>query len=291
MAFPLPCVYSDGSRYLKAYEYFHKCSGEHQGMVDFFNNHLPDIMSSAINDNSVQNVLGFGCGSGPLDLEMFSAIHRMYPKVTVDYEVVDPTVQFINQYKDLLSKTSGFDYIKWNWTQLTVQEFEKENKERTKKADMIHLFQSLYYVKEPGPLVNFLQSLLSKNGKLLISLISGNCGWAQLEKKYFKEISDWDACCSFSDDIRRYLDANGQRYQTYVVPCQIDVTECFIEGDENGGLLLDFLTEVLNFDQTATPELRAGVLELFRDSKNSVESNGRIMLGSEYEVIAVDQLI
>lgn len=36
----------------------------------------------------------------------------------------------------------------------------------------------LYYVKDPGATINFFQSLLDKNGKLLIILVSGK--WMEL---------------------------------------------------------------------------------------------------------------
>lgn len=38
--------------------------------------------------------------------------------------------------------------------------------------------QMLYYVKDPGATINFFQSLLDKNGKLLIILVSGK--WMDL---------------------------------------------------------------------------------------------------------------
>lgn len=70
----------------------------------------------------------------------------------------------------------------------------------------------------------------------------------------------------------------------------MDITECFVQGDEKGELLLDFLTEVLDFSKTAAPELRAGVLELLRHPECSVESNGRVMFNNNLGVIVLDRL-
>lgn len=80
------------------------------------------------------------------------------------------------------------------------------------------------------------------------------------------------------------------RYQSYELPSQMDITECFTEGDEKGELLLDFLTEVLNFSKTASPELKAGVMDLLRHSDCSVESDSKVMFNNNLEVIVLNQL-
>ncbi|XP_068600098.1 histamine N-methyltransferase-like [Brachionichthys hirsutus] len=291
MSSTLPSVHTDGGRYRQAYQRLHECCNEHQGMRDFFKNELPDIMSSALSGKSVLNVIAFGSGSGHLDLDMLSAIHLKYPEVTVANEVVEPSTHFFHQYKDLVSQTPGLDYINCSWKQLTVEEFEKDWKENetTKKVDLIHMFQMLYYVKDFRHTISFLQSLLNKNGKLLISIQTGDNGWSRLEKKYYKEFAGW--LCPFSDDVKRELDAKGQRYQSYCLPSQVDITECFNEGDKNGDLILDLITEVLNFRKSASAELKAGVLEMLGHPDCSVKSNGKIMLDSSSEVIVIDLLI
>lgn len=70
----------------------------------------------------------------------------------------------------------------------------------------------------------------------------------------------------------------------------MDITECFTPGDEKGELLLDFLTEVLEFGKTAPPELRAGVNDLLRHPDCSVESNGRVMFNNNLGAIVLNGL-
>lgn len=70
----------------------------------------------------------------------------------------------------------------------------------------------------------------------------------------------------------------------------MDITECFTEGDEKGELLLDFLTEVLDFSKTASPELKDGVLNLLRHPDCSVESSGKVIFNNNLGVIVIDQL-
>lgn len=90
-------------------------------------------------------------------------------------------------------------------------------------------------------------------------------------------------------DIKSILDSKGVSYQSYELPSQMDITECFTEGDERGELLLDFLTEVLDFSKTVSPELKAGVLELLRHPDCSIESNGKVIFNNNLGVIVIDQ--
>lgn len=89
-------------------------------------------------------------------------------------------------------------------------------------------------------------------------------------------------------DIKSFLDSEGVSYQSYILPSQLDITECFTVGDEKGELLLDFLTEVLDFSKTAPPELKAGVMKTLRQPDCSVESNGRVIFNNDLEVIVLD---
>ncbi|KAA8588323.1 hypothetical protein FQN60_001517 [Etheostoma spectabile] len=246
MASSLKCLVDNDSRYQKCFQLFLERSSEHQCMRDFIHNMLPDILGSIGDGKSHLNVIGVGSGAGEIDLEMLAKLRLKHPRVTVDNEVVEPSSTQLHNYKVLVSQKPGLDYIKFTWNKMTATEFEEHwrVKKMTKKADFIHMIQMLYYVKDPGATISFFQSLLDKNGKLLILLVS------------------------------------GVSYQSYELPSEMDITECFTEGDEKGELLLDFLTEVMDFSKTASPELKAGVLELLRHPDCSVESNGKVIFNN-----------
>lgn len=65
----------------------------------------------------------------------------------------------------------------------------------------------------------------------------------------------------------------------------MDVTECFRDGDENGELLLDFLTEVAEFSKNASPELKADFLRVLKHPDCSRQVNGRILFNSHMEAL------
>ncbi|XP_068600690.1 histamine N-methyltransferase-like [Brachionichthys hirsutus] len=291
MESPLVTLVSDSNRYLKCFYHYLKNCTIHQAMHEFADNLLLDIMAKTVTGKSNLNVIGVGSGCGDLDLKILSALHHKYPEMTVDNEVIEPTPQQLRDYRDLVSQTPGLDYVTFIWNKMTAEEFEEQWKEkkRTKKADLIHMFQVLYYVKDPEATVSFFQSLLNKDGKLLITLRSGNTGLLTMRDTYSKELGTAEVNRS-TGDIKRFLDSKGVRYQSHDLPHQIDITRCFIEGDEDGAMMLDFLTQVLHFSKTASPELKAKIMEFLRDPEFSVESNGKVLMKSKYELIVLEQL-
>uniref|UniRef100_UPI003AB02C30 histamine N-methyltransferase-like n=1 Tax=Centroberyx gerrardi TaxID=166262 RepID=UPI003AB02C30 len=293
MASPLKSLVHDDSRYQKSFKLFLERSSEHQCMQDFIHSTLPDILASIGDGKSLLNVIGVGSGAGEIDLEMFSQLRLKHPGVTVDNEVVEPSSQQLHNYRVLVSKKPDLAYIKFTWNKMTSSEFEAHWREKkmTKKADFIHMIQMLYYVKDPGATIGFFRSLLHKNGKLLIILVSGESGWGKLWRTYGSQLCNSEISqCVTTGDIKSLLDSEGASYRSYELPSQMDITECFAEGDEKGELLLDFLTEVLDFSKTASPELKAGVLELLRHPDCSVESDGRVIFNNNLGALLVDPL-
>ncbi|XP_068606039.1 histamine N-methyltransferase-like isoform X2 [Brachionichthys hirsutus] len=283
---------NDSDRYLECYHYVLKHSTENETMQDFIDNLLPDFMAKIVTGKSSLNVIGVGSGSGDLDLKMLSALHHKYPEMTVDNEVIDPNPQQLRDYRDLVSRTPGLDFVTFNWNQMTAEAFEeqwKEKKRTKKKADFIHMFQVLYYVKDPGATISFFQGLLNKNGQLLLTLISGNTGLVEMRHAYSNQLGTAEVNRS-TGDVRRFLDSEGVSYRSYDLPVQVDITKCFIEGDEDGELVMDFLTQVWHFSKTASPELKAEIMERLRRPELSVESNGKVSMDAKYELIVLEQL-
>ncbi|XP_066497453.1 histamine N-methyltransferase-like [Hoplias malabaricus] len=287
MAAPLKTIVKDYTRYLQAFQLFLERSSEHQCMREFIQKILPEILSSIGNGKDTINVLGVGSGAGEMDLDMLHQLRLKHPDAKVDNEVVEPSGDMLHRYKELVSKTPDLDHITFRFNKMTSSEFEENWKQRNtdKKMDFIHLIQMLYYVKHPEATIEFFRSLLNKDGKLLIIVVAGDSGWAPLGM-YHEEICDNDLSqCITTDHIQEFLDTRGIPYSKYRLPTELDITECFTPGDEQGELLLDFITEVEDFSKNVSPELRAGVVQLLKQPECSREENGRIMLDTSLEAI------
>ncbi|XP_066543112.1 histamine N-methyltransferase-like [Hoplias malabaricus] len=287
MAAPLKAISKDYTRYLQAFQLFLERSSEHQCMREFIQKSLPEILSSIGNGKDTINVLGVGSGTGEMDLDMLHQLRLKHPDAKVDNEVVEPSGDMLHRYKELVSKTPDLDHITFRFNKMTSSEFEENWKQSNtdKKMDFIHLIQMLYYVKDPEATIEFFRSLLNKDGKLLIIVGAGDSGWALLDM-YHEQLCDNDLSqCITTDHIREFLDARGIPYSKYKLPTELDITECFTPGDEQGELLLDFITEVEDFSKNVSPELRAGVVQLLKQPECSREENGRIMLDTSLEAI------
>ncbi|XP_024141856.1 histamine N-methyltransferase isoform X2 [Oryzias melastigma] len=291
MASPLQSLVTDDDRYQTAFQLFLQRSSEHQCMLDFIHAQLPDILDSVGHGKPHLNVIGVGSGAGQIDLEMLSELHLKHPAATVDNEVVEPSAQQLHNYKVLVGQKPELSFVKFSWNQMTAAQFEEhwKLKKTMKKADFIHMVQMLYYVKDPGATISFFQHLLAEKGKLLIILVSGQSGWGKLWRTYRHQLCNTEISqCVTTADIKSFLDSTGVSYRSYELLSQLDITECFTEGDPTGELLLDFLTEVLDFSKTASPELKAGVLELLRHPDCSVENQGRVIFNNNLGVLVID---
>ncbi|KAK7926004.1 hypothetical protein WMY93_008314 [Mugilogobius chulae] len=255
---------------------------------------FPDIVDSIGNGKPQINVIGVGSGEGINDMKMLSQLRRKYPGLLLENEVVEPSKRQINKFREKAANTSDLDPIKFIWNQMTAAEFEKQWRQRkiNKKVDIVHMFHMLYYVEDPGATINFFQSLLNKNGKLLISLVTNESGWMILWRTFHRELRPQKTDVSFLNTahIKKLLDERGVSYQTYNLLPEFDITACFTVGDEAGELLLDFLTETVNFSKTAPPELKHRVLKLLRDNQCSVERDGKVLLSIEQEIIILEGL-
>ncbi|XP_076858350.1 histamine N-methyltransferase-like isoform X2 [Brachyhypopomus gauderio] len=289
MAATLNSLMDSNPRYLEAFDECLKNSTEHQCMITFIQGPLQDALTSIGEGKTSLNVMGVGSGLGQIDLEIIRQLRLLHPKAKVDNEVVEPSSDMLDKYKDLVSKTSDLDHVTFTWNNMKTSEFEKAWKERNpdKKMDFIHMIQMLYYVEDSDATLLFFRSLLRKNGKLLIILLPGDTFDTMLWETYGAHFckSGMNQFLT-AKDVKNFMDTKGISYQSYSLPSYMDVTSCFIPGDVKGELLLDSMTEVQNFSKNASPELMEGVLKLLRDYIK--QEDGKSMLDTSIEALLID---
>uniref|UniRef100_A0A8C5MDX9 Histamine N-methyltransferase n=1 Tax=Leptobrachium leishanense TaxID=445787 RepID=A0A8C5MDX9_9ANUR len=284
-------LFADSSRYVDAFHLFVKSSNEHQLMQEFVDTKLPELISSMGLKKQGIEVLGVGSGAGEIDLQMISLIQAVYPGVRINNNIVEPSAKQISCYKERIAKTKGLDNVTFSWHEKTSHEFESEIKEskQLKKYDFIHMIQMLYYVKDVAATLKFFSSCLAPKGKLIIILVSGNSGWSTLWKKYGSRLPLNDLCLYITaGDVQDMLNSMGAKYESYDLQSDMDITECFVEGDPNGELLLDFLTETCEFNKHAPSDLRDQVLRDLKSPECSASKDGKIVFNNNLNVIVVE---
>lgn len=260
-------------------------------MQEFIERQLPDVIASIGNGKSTINVLSVGGGAGEVDLLILSKVQTRYPGVTINNDVIEPSGDQISKYKERVAKTSNLENVKFTWHEETAYEYESRMnaEKKSKKWDFIHMIQMLYYVKDVPATIRYFHSLLEAQAKLLIILVSGSSGWETLWKKYGSSFPLDDLCTYVSSaDIKRILDSAGLKYQLHELPSHMDITSCFIEGNKDGELLLDFLTETYEFSKTAPPELKRQVIEELRKPQCSEQRDGKVLFNNNLSVIVIE---
>uniref|UniRef100_A0A452RQB7 Histamine N-methyltransferase n=1 Tax=Ursus americanus TaxID=9643 RepID=A0A452RQB7_URSAM len=228
---------------------------------------------------------------GEIDLQILSKVQIQYPGIHINNEVVEPSAEQIAKYKELVAKTSNLENIKFAWHKETSSEYQNRiiEKKEFQKWDFIHMIQMLYYVKDIPATLKFFHTLLATNAKMLIILVSGVSGWDKLWKKYGSRLPQDDLCQYVtSSDLTQMLDKLGIKYECYDLLSTMDISDCFIDGNENGELLCDFLTETCNFNTTAPPDLKAEIMKDLQESEFSVKKEGKVLFNNSLSFIVVE---
>lgn len=284
-------LFSDHSRYVESFRRFLSHSTEHQCMQEFLDKKLPGIIARIGDVKSEIKILSIGGGAGEIDLQILSKVRVQFPGVHINNEVVEPSAEQITKYKELVAKTSNLENIKFAWHKETSSEYQNRVMEKKvlQKWDFIHMIQMLYYVKDISATLKFFHGLLATNAKMLIILVSGTSGWDKLWKKYGSRLPQNDLCQYItSSDLTEMLDDLGIKYECYDLLSTMDISDCFIDGNENGDLLLDFLTETCNFNTTAPPDLKEELMKALQEPEFSNRKEGKILFNNNLSFIVIE---
>ncbi|XP_008822386.1 histamine N-methyltransferase [Nannospalax galili] len=291
MASCMRSLFSDHSRYVESFRRFLSKSTEHQCMQEFMDKKLPGVIARFGDTKSEIKILSIGGGAGEIDLQILSKVQDQCPGVHINNEIVEPSAEQIVKYKELVAKTSNMENIKFTWHKETSSEYQKRMMEEKEpqKWDFIHMIQMLYYVDDIPATLKFFHGLLAANANILIILVSGTSGWSKLWKKYGSRLPKDDLCQYVtSSDVTQMLDSLGIKYECHDLLSTMDITDCFIDGDENGDLLWDFLTETCNFSTTAPPDLKAEIMKDLQEPGFSVKKEGRVLFNNNLSFIVIE---
>ncbi|XP_022049353.2 histamine N-methyltransferase-like [Acanthochromis polyacanthus] len=273
------------------FQFYLEHSGEHEAMLQCVQNVLPGEFTRIGAGKSSLDVLGVGSGGGEMDVHMLSLLQSAFPAVPITADIVEGSSKLTDNFKALVAKTANLQKIPFNWHIMHSGDYEKQVKAKgdMKKFDFIHMIQMIYYVDNLGETIKFYQSLLKKNGRLMIIIEAGNSGWDILWKTFANELHQCnDAIKEYrsSNEVIACLKNQGLKYDEHPVPNSFDIIECFNPSSETGQRLLNFMTAQENFHESFTPEIRASMLDLLRD-KCSTEKDGKVFFNSDLKCFLV----
>ncbi|XP_061580303.1 histamine N-methyltransferase-like [Cololabis saira] len=278
-----------GGSYVDRFQLYLEQSGEHGAILQYVHHSLAEEFKRIGALKGSLDVLGVGSGGGELDVQMLSLWQSTFPGGPIATDIVEGSSELTNNFKALVAKTSSLDNIEFSWHIMSSEEYEKQVKAKRdiKKFDFIHMIQMIYYVNNLGQTIKFHQSLLKRNGRLMIIVEAADSGWDILWKTYHEElcvggITEYRA----SREVVACLESQGLKYEEHSLPHSFDITECFNPSSVTGDCLLSFMTGKEHFSESFSPEIRAGMLDLLR-SKCSTERDGRVFFNSDLKCILV----
>lgn len=105
---------------------------------------LPEFEKVGAGKNSL-DVLGVGSGGGEMDVQILSILQSVFPDVPLTADVVEGSIQLLDNFKALVANTATLQKIPFTWHIMHTEDYEKqvEAKNDIKKFDFIHMIHVL----------------------------------------------------------------------------------------------------------------------------------------------------
>lgn len=276
---------SSAAHYLKCFNLFQKKSGQLEKNAEILQEHIPPIIQGMIPDSVGQtlNILSAGSGDGKIDLTILKLIEEELRKSNHDRHVkifnraIEPNKYMCDLYKAVIeNRPSSQDDLntKFEIRQQTFEEYQGSQGGAT-KFDIIHFVHSIYYVDIEQTLLYCFEKELSDKGYVICIVDFEGI----ISPIFLKQIKLWpveDAVRKGHETAEKLItiaNENGWKHEVYTHEYELDVTDVFDPRSTEGNLLLDFLTQTVNYREVADKKLVEETLALIKDL--SIERDGK----------------
>ncbi|XP_038068304.1 histamine N-methyltransferase-like [Patiria miniata] len=285
----LPSLYNNPGHYDKAFKVFCTRSAQirtHSDLVDsVFSEVVVGKLQATLDGQEELRVLGVGSGSGEMDCLMLEQLKKRFP--LINNRVVEPSLKMLVQYKAFAqAKAHQLHGVKFDFRQQTIEQYQEAGDGT--KFHFISAVHSMYYVDNFDSSVMYLYDLLIPGGALLVILKPENTGWQRFLDR-FPQLYGRAGCDLqvTSRDLLNLLDRRGIPYTQHHQPTSCDITKCFDEASEEGSLLVDFLTQTVNFKETAAEDEQRSMMEYLASSDCSERKNDAILLIIGWDAVVI----
>lgn len=270
--------------YINSYNVYQEKSDQvarSKGALDLY---LPSALKKILNpsqDHRHFNILSVGSGDGEIDRHIIKIVqeylsdHEKFRSTKIFNRALEPNPDFVSQYKEKLkrqaSTTLDGDQTNFEVCQKTFQEYVQSKSEGfpegyPTKFDIVHFVYSLFHVVGAadsdleGVLVHCFEQQLKTNGQIVC--ITSEFIARNIVPKLWGGKPPGE---SLPEQIVKVADKRGWKVDHHKQEYSFDVTEVFDDKSMDGSLLLDFLTRVKNFRETATKDKVEESLQVIRD--------------------------
>ncbi|XP_022080497.1 histamine N-methyltransferase-like [Acanthaster planci] len=274
--------------YARAFKAFRDRCSEVSGIPDWIGTVFSDAVVNKLQvtpeGQEGLRVLGIGSGSGEIDCLMLERFLQRFPRI---YNcVVEPVPVMVDQYKSLVqSMAPELQGVHCDWHMTTMQQYQEAGSPT--KYHFIGAIHSIYFVNGVDKWMASLYDMLAPGGIMLMVLNSDTSGLCRFQDSLISILGR--SKCIMSDAILRSLDRQSIPYALSHQKSLLDITTCFKEDSEDRRLLLDFLTDVVDFQGTAAEEQQRSVLESLASGDCSTRDGEKVWLRTDWDAVFVQK--
>ena len=264
--------------------------------TEILQKHIPTLMQRMLppHDGKQFNILSVGSGHGEKDLIIVKISKKELQKsdkgrfMKIFNRAIEPNEYSCGLYKTAIENLPApldAQQTEFEICQQTFQEYQESQRESI-KFDIVHFIHSTYFLDMEQTLKHCFENELSDNGHF-VCIITG-CDliyWVLLKQRtqwHGKDVAS--ESYETAEKLVQIANENGWKHEVYTQEYSVDVTEVFDPKSTEGNLLLDFLTQTVNFRETAEDRLVEETLALI-SYRTTVKDGKR--LGEKKESLVV----
>ncbi|XP_028411711.1 histamine N-methyltransferase-like [Dendronephthya gigantea] len=266
-----------GEGYGKRHEIFKRSCNEKEEVLKMLQTHILTRIEK-LNNSSVEKqcelkILSVGGGEGDVDLKFVQILLEELEKhssddqnTTIYLRVVEPNSSSCKQFSDAVKARRDLP-IHVDIRGQTFEEYIQNEQNTSTTFDIIQFIHSIYFVQEEKAISYCLEEQLKDRGCLFF-VYSDEAIMTQVALEMAPEKRPNDKLVNLAEKIGPKLieivEKRGRKYEVHSHEHSFDVSEIFV-GSESGDLLLDFITQKVDFRKNADASLVDRVLAVIKN--------------------------
>ena len=278
--------------YLKSNEVYLSRSTQRKVTLKWIQENLRNVLKRAEtkpkSSDAPFKVLGVGCGDGSSgDLLILEAVAdylstKGASRPVIYNKSIEPRSKALSIFQASAQEwkqENTQNEVSFSWFSGTWQDYQKKTIKDPDIFHLIHFGQSIYHLQAEETLRDCVESRLAEDG-LIVCMIAGEDGPIT---RYFKQFNSIHYSTQTLVDIAL---KNGWRHEGYHLNQHVDVTTIFDESSVEGNLLLDFLTQTVNFRIVNDKKKVSEVMQFWLDNA-VVSDDGRRLVQGKLGVVVI----
>ncbi|XP_077984341.1 histamine N-methyltransferase-like [Glandiceps talaboti] len=222
-------------------------------------------------------ILSVGPGEGTREVVILESALKRHPKVYL--RVIEPEQTAVDIFKDKCTKLQEtFPGLRVDWYVKTFQDYMKDDDKESEmeKFNFIICLHSLYYMDDLSAAMDFLYKYTKPGGIIAITMIDTNSTLGKLYEKNWKD-DNYPVSLTSANDVRLEIKKKGWTLESRYNWGRVDVTSLLDNPEsEDGNMVLDFTTHIINFRNTAPKALLNEVLSCFEENYEMKDGRKRV---------------